>query len=394
MPTINVTPVMLEEIAEKAKLDPDFVKDLYAEKLTEFGPDAALFQLVTALKSHKRSPAVPCEGVILEVTAPFDWTTGPKNAQLKRLNQLLTKEGVTKPNDYILETLINLRYIHPDSTPDLLIFLDTKATFNSGKTNPNFGKPWPPAEQTTIMNIRGVAKPTYPFEGKEIPMRKFSLTISDPEWFKAEPGINNVRCTKHLSPFKPFADTKLIFKPENSTETFNAFNISSLTEFSFIDEEIDVLAFCKKFIPENVQTVTKLHEHFAKFGSSPDEFVVFEGGVQFINNKPSPIGTRRLRVDDPYASPLDMFTDDGDVVPDTSVEVSKHVPITFARGTRAIFVGTTKQKAIWVQGKDGQPGHEHPTEKELIIEANAIYPIPAYTIKAAEPSNLPEPSEW
>lgn len=398
----KVTPELFSALADKAKLEQSFIEDTYKEifdRLTNDGhnpdniEDAALYELTTALKSHVRSPAIEFEGIILGFTQPFDWRTGPKSKQQRFLKNLMAEADSTVPLPYMINQLIEKGYAIEGSTPEQIIWRDTEAKFKSGNDNPNFGKPWLPAEQTAIMNIFGIIAPSAPIGGKELPPKGFNITASDDEWFSARPGINNLVLNKDIRSFIPMK-TKFNYDAEKSDEFHFAVNPSRVTEFNYLDTTINILALCKTAIPDQVSTVSTLHEHFNKFGS--DQFVVFEGGVQNMVTKPSPIGIRKLYVDDPYASPLDMFNDDG-VAPDTLVEIPKHLKLDFARGTRAIFVGLTKQKEVNQFNQETQkwePVMEGGRVKmELYVEAAGIYPIPEYTVKLQKAQDIPEDNE-
>jgi len=393
MPT--ATPEFFTKIAEATKLELSFVTEEY-NKIFASLPDsdnkenAAIYQLTTALKAHKRSNAVPCEGVILGFTRPFDYNTGPKNKQIKALKKLMADSESTIPEQWMIDQLIASGDAAPESLEGMpIIWLDTKASFKSGKANPNHGKPWSPAETTTIMNIYGVAKPSNSVEGKDIPMRLFNIAVSNPEWFTNHGGVNNLTCNKALQTCVQFR-AKMLFYADKSTNTLNALNVSSLTEFEYFDS-IDILAFAKTFIPDRVQTISTLEEHYQKFGNK--EFVIVEAGVQNMKMTPSPIGMRTFYVDDPYMDPLLMFSDEG-VAPDTRVEVPKEVPITFARGTRAIFIGNTKMRDVNKKDEATQKwlpetNPDGSKKQELYLQADSINPIPEYTIPAEKAEEVP-----
>jgi hypothetical protein len=365
---ITVTPELLEQLAEKSKLPLKYLTELWEEKKAEAETEsAALYNLSTALKAQVRSPAVPCEGVLFEITEPFDYRTGPKYAQLKALKALCEKEGQetwSNPSQATIKQLIAKGMVDSNCMEGQpLIWLDTVAQSKAGKDNPNFSKPWPPATETTMMDICGIVKPSIPVNGQEIPMEAFSITISDSEWFEAKPGINNISCVKDLQAFKPF-DTKLIY---HIAEGENApyYSISTTTEFTF-DEgtTMDIMALCRKYMPQQVQSIETLQAFYDKFGGKQDSpSVIFEGGVQ------------------------NMRLNEG-ILPDLRIDVPESIPIDFARGTRAIFIGAVKQKPVWVKGEGNEKGHNHPTEKELYVEVHTIYPIPGLTIIAKKAEEL------
>jgi hypothetical protein len=389
--SVTVDQDFLDKIAEAAKLDPTFVTDEYNRILETIpeGPkqiDAAIYQLTTSLKAHKKSNAIPCEGVILGFTQPFDWQTGPKNKQLKKLKELMEQSEATIPEQWMIDRLIASGDAAPESVEgSAIIWLDNVQKFKSGKDNPNFGKPWKPAEQTAIMNLYGVAMPSIEVNNQSWPMKPFNITISNSEWFKSQG--RKLSLTKNLQAFKQFR-SKLIFYPDDSDATHNAFNISTLTDFEYFDT-IDVMAFARKFIPERVVSLSDIESHYAKFGDR--EFCVVEAGIQNMRMNVSPIGMRTFYVDDPYMNPLEMFSDNG-IAPDTRVDVPEAIPIDFARGTRAVFIATVKYREVNEKNNDGKwvPVIEPDGSKKLeaYLQADAIYPIPEYTIKAQESEEL------
>lgn len=389
----------LKQLAKAAKVDEKVVTDLYKRSKEEFEhlegeelEDALKYDVGTKLKTHKKSSAIQTEGVHLGSTAPFDYNFKHKNTQRKFLMSLLTEFGATTPTPEIIQRLIEKGYSDPNSL-EKIVWLDIKPSFNSGKENPNYGKPWPPATETAIMNSVGFGRPSEEVDDEKQEMKKFSITISDESLFEDKGGLNNLVLIEPFTNFLPFSG-KMLHYSDKSDERTNVFNLSSLTEFEYGDL-IDVLSLCKKHIPDQVQTVTSLHEHYEKFGNSGDDFVVFEAGVQNLILDPTPIGTRRLFVDDPYADPLAMFTDEG-ITPDTLVEVPSHILIDFIKGSRIVVVGKTKQKKKWIRGEDGEKGHESETEIDLIVEALGLYPIPNYSKKPqkAEPVPNPETEGW
>lgn len=389
----------LKQLAKAAKVDEKVVVDLYEKSKEDFKhledeelEEALKYDVGTKLKAHKRSSAVLTEGLHLGSTAPFDYNFKHKNTQRKFLMSLLEEFGATAPTPEIIQRLIEKGYSDP-SSPDKIIWLDIKAKFNSGKDNPNYGNPWKPAVDTSIMNLVGFGRPAEEIDDEKQEMKKFSITISDESLFEDKGGLNNVVLVEPFTMFLPFTG-KMLHYPDKSDDTTNAFNLSSLTDFEY-GEPVDVLSMCKKHIPDQVQTVTSLHEHYEKYGNSGDDFVVFEAGVQSMRLDPSPIGTRKLYVDDPYADPLSMFTDDG-IVSDTLVEVPEHILIDFERGSRIIVVGKTKQKQKWIRGENGEKGHESPDETELLVEALGLYPIPNYSKKPqkTEPVTEPDVEGW
>lgn len=388
------------KLAKATKLPKEFILEQFEEKKEQFVDtpedkfeDAVLYALTTALKMHKKSSAIMTEGVILGVSKPFDWNTKGKNIQKKALLSLLEEYDTTAPTPAIIQRLIEKGFADSGS-PEKIIWLDTKKSFNSGKANPNFGKPWKASPETAIMNVVGFAKPSLEVEGKKVEIKKFSITVSDAERFEDKGGLNNLFLIEPFTTFKIFSG-KLLYYPDKSDDKTNVFNLSSLTNLEYNEDPLDVLALCKKFIPSQVQTVTSLHEHYEKFENSSEDFVVFEAGVQTVRHELSPIRTRRLYVDDPYADPFTIFTDEG-MVPDTLIEVPEHIEIDFLRGSRVIIVGVTKQKAKWIKEEDGVKAHQSETEMELYVEALGIYPIPEYSIKApkAEPVAAPEDEGW
>lgn len=389
----------LKQLAEAAKVDEDIVADLYEKSKEEFehleGEEletALMYDVGTKLKAHKRSSAILVEGMHLGFSAPFDYNFKFKNIQRKFLMSLLEAHGATAPTPEIIQRLIDKGYSDP-SSPDKIIWLDIKAKFNSGKENSNYGKPWPIPVDTAIMNLYGFGRPAAKIDGEKQEMKKFSITISDESLFIDKGGLNNVTLVDPFVTFQPFTG-KMLHYPDKSDDKTNVFNLSSLTTFEY-GEPVNILSICKKFIPDQVQTVTSLHEHYEKFGNDGDNFVVFEAGVQSMRLDPSPIGTRKLYVDDPYADPLSMFTEEG-IVADTLVEVPKHILIDFERGSRIIVVGKTKQKQKWIRGEDGKQGHESPDETELFVEALGLYSIPNYSkkVQKAEPVPEPETEGW
>lgn len=395
----KLTKKWLGQLAKAAKLDLEFVEEKCEEQKKEYAhlegeefEAAVMYALATQLRAHKKSKAIPVDGVHLGFTKPFDYNFGPKNDQKKELMKLLEEYDTTSPTPEIIERLIEKGYSDPLS-PEKIVWLDIKRKFKSGKENKNFGKPWPPAVTTSIMNLVGFGRPSEEVDGESQEMKKYSITISDPDLFVDKGGLNNIELIEPFKLFVPYTG-KLLHYPDKSDETTNVFNLSSLTTFEYGDP-VDVMDMCKEYLPDHVRTVTSLYEHYEKYGEDRNEFVIFEGGVQNMIMEPSPIGTRKLYVDDPYIDPLEMFTDEG-LVPDTLVEVPEHVLIDFMKGSRIVVVGETKQRAKWIRGENGEKGHNSPTEKELFVEALGVYPIPRYSRKVtpAEPVAEPEAKGW
>lgn len=395
------TEKLLGQISVAANVDVAFTEEIYLEKIAEVAEDAnsptedelksAIYQLTTALKAHVRSKAVPCEGIIIGNSVPFDWNTGNKNLQKKALDKILDKQNSEEITQEVIDALLEapIKFKNKavgkglcleESTPETgIIWKDIKYKNAAGKENKNFGKAWPPAASTTIMNIFGLGK----VSDSESGLQKFSITVSGSDFFKAHPGINNMELIGlDIKPFKAF-NAKLIHKEDASDENKIAFNLSTVTEFKYEDADLDIIAICKKAIPDHVKSVTDLNEYYEKYGDSREDFCIFPAGVQRINMDLSPIGNRKLWVDDPEMSPLDMFTDDG-IVDDTVIEVPEAVDIKFARGSRIIVAGTVSKRPVWVRGEGNEPGHQHATETELTVNALSLYPMPLYTIPIPE----------
>lgn len=380
-------------LATATKLEKEFILSEFNDLLETIpkGPaqiSNAVFQLTTSLKSHKRSPAIQCEGMILGITQPFDYQTGLKNKQMKELARLFEVYDSKVISQDMINSLIGMGYADPESNLESgIIWLDIKPKFNSGNANSNYGKPWLPPEETCIMNIEGFVKPSQPLDdGTELPFQKFNFSLSDAEFFQSRPGINNIDCLLNLQPFKQF-NAKFIYNTEHKE-----FRMSSLTEFKFNDSELDILSICNSVLPEHVRTVSTLHEHYVKFGDSRDDFVIFKAGVQRIINKVSPIGNRKIYADDPTINPLDMFKD-GELAEDTLIEVPEAIPITFARGSQILIVGKVSQRAKWIQKEGDVEAHNSTTEKELYVEAHSLYPIPGYIVPAKNADPIAPPGE-
>jgi len=322
-------------------------KAIHKDLTDEQQRDRALKRLALTYKKQLRSPAVGFEGILIGASDCVDMV-----AKTRREAKELFKND---PQSAVAQGVTN-----EEGEP-----LDIKQEWNSGKTNPRYGKPLP--EHNFIRNLFGIAVKTNCQDTPKV----FSMAVTGE---KAE--------KEDLPIFRPVKFMAIDRTPPEIGEKAYKLNASQFTNF-VINEDIKLPKYdelIKQCCGDSIVELKNVNEYHLSVKDDYNRLAIIIGDVSSLNLEPTSVGSRIMVIEDINSS-LDDLDAKG-----MTCWVPPRSNVDFAEGSKVIAIGRTAQGKL--RDEAGNPTEEL---GDVTLNVYGLYPMPEY--KIALPQEIAEITE-